>query len=148
MCSSGRALPGWLTALATAKWISAMVFGAHGGLLADRCDRRTVLTVSALAPGAVTMGMAVMVGVDGRCGCCWSPPPRSERSTRPVNPVSGALIPRWSGIDLIAANPIFALLEGMIVVVARRSADSYSDRRSGVGVLINTAGSSSRQFCT
>ena len=26
--------PGWVTALATAKWISAMVFGAYGGLLA------------------------------------------------------------------------------------------------------------------
>jgi MFS family permease len=134
--------PGWVTALATARWISAMVFGAYGGLLADRFDRRTVLVVSALASAVVTVGMAVIVGLDGPLWLLLLAATALGAVTTPVSPASGALIPEVvPESDLIAANAIFALLEGMIVVVGPAIGGLLLLTGHPVyGVLINTAG--------
>ena len=95
-----------------------MAFGAYGGLLADRFDRRTVLVISALASAVVTVGMAVIVGLDRPLWLLLLAAAALGAVTTPVGPASGALIPEVvPESDLIAANSIFALLEGLIVVL-------------------------------
>ena len=134
--------PGWLTAMATARWVSAMVFGVYGGLLADRFDRRTVLVISALASAVVTVGMAVIVGLDGPLWLLLLAAAALGAVTTPVVPASGALIPEVvPESDLIAANAIVALLEGLIVVLGPAIGGVLLLTGHPVyGVLINTAG--------
>jgi len=127
--------------MATARWISAMVFGAYGGLLADRFDRRSVLFISALASAVVTVGMAVIVGLDGPLWLLLLAAAALGAVTTPVIPASGALIPEVvPESDLIAANAIFALLEGVIVVLGPAIGGVLLLTGHPVyGILINTA---------
>ena len=90
----------------------------------------------------VTVGMAVIVGLDGPLWLLLLAAAALGAVYTPVNPASGALFPRWYlESDLIAANAIFALLEGMIVVLGPAIGGLLLLTGHPVyGVLINTAG--------
>ncbi len=132
---------GWVTALVTTSWVVAMVTGAYGGLLADRFDRRMVLIVSALASAAITVGMAVIVGVDAPLWLLLVATGALGAAKTPVRSASGALIPEVvPESDLIAANSMFALLESVTVVIGPAIGGLLMLTGDPVyGVLINTA---------
>lgn len=57
-----------LAAMAAAGWVPGLLLAPLSGVLADRFDRRTVLTVSALASGVVAVLVTVVVAVRGPIG--------------------------------------------------------------------------------
>ncbi|MEO7130596.1 MAG: MFS transporter, partial [Dermatophilaceae bacterium] len=132
---------GWVTALVTTRWVVAMVTGAYGGLLADRFDRRRVLIISALVSAAITVGMAVIVSVDGPLWLLLFASGALGAAYTPVRPAAGALTPEVvPESDLIAANAMFALLESVTVVIGPGIGGLLLLTGHPVyGVLINTA---------
>lgn len=131
----------WITALVTIKWVVGMLTGGYGGVLADRFDRRKVLVVSALVSAVLTVGIAVIVGVDGPLWLLLLVSCGSTAAYTPVRPASGALVPEVvPESDLVAANAIFSLLESVIVVIGPGVGALLMLTGDPVyGVLINTA---------
>lgn len=133
---------GWVTALVTVRWATGMLAGGYGGVLADRFDRRSVLMVSALVSAAVTVGMAVIVGVDAPLWLLLVASCALGAANTPVQPASGALVPEVvPESDLVAANAIFAVLESVVVVIGPAIGGLVLLTGNAVyGVAINTAG--------
>lgn len=132
---------GWVTALVTVKWIVGMLCGGYAGVLADRYDRRAVLLVSATVASAVTVALAVVVGLDAPLWLLLVVSGALTAVCSPIRPASGALVPEVvPESDLIAANAIFALLESVIVVIGPGIGGLLLLTGKPVyGVLINTA---------
>jgi len=131
----------WITALVTIKWVVGMLTGGYGGVLADRFDRRKVLITSALVSAAITVGIAVIVGVDGPLWLLLVVSCAGTAAYTPVRPASGALTPEVvPESDLVPANAIFSLLESVIVVIGPGVGALLMLTGDPVyGVLINTA---------
>src|ERR1700740_2472350 len=58
----------WLAVLGVCRWGPGLLLASYGGCLADRCERVTVLIVSALASALIMTGLAVVVAVRGPIG--------------------------------------------------------------------------------
>jgi MFS family permease len=131
----------WVTALVTVRWVVGMLFGGYAGVLADRFDRRAVLLGSAVVASAVTVAIAVVVGLDAPLWLLLVASGALTAVCSPIRPASGALIPEVvPESDLVAANAIFALLESVIVVVGPGIGGLLLLTGDPVyGVLINTA---------
>ncbi|MDT4937997.1 MAG: hypothetical protein QOG80_1668 [Pseudonocardiales bacterium] len=109
---------GWITALVAVRFLTGMLLGAYGGVLADRYDRRTVLLVSSAAATLVTLGIAAIVQTDASLYLLAVGSAVLTAVCTPIRPTSGALIPEVvTEKDLVAANALFALLESTIVVI-------------------------------
>ncbi|MDQ0614111.1 MFS family permease [Microbacterium sp. W4I4] len=109
---------GWITALVTVRWVVGVLCGGYAGVLADRYDRRVVLAVSAWIAAVVTVGIAAIVWVEAPLWLLLVGVAMLTAVCTPMRPASGALIPEVvPESDLIAANALFALLEGVIVVI-------------------------------
>jgi len=109
---------GWVTALVTVRWMVGVLCGGYAGVLADRYDRRVVLAASAWIAAVVTVGIAAIVWIDAPLWLLLVGAAMLTAVCTPMRPASGALIPEVvPESDLIAANALFALLEGVIVVI-------------------------------
>jgi len=108
----------WVTAIICVRYVTGMVFGAYGGVVADRYDRRKVLMGSAAVATLVTLAMAVIVQTKAPLLLLVAVSALLSIVCTPVRPASGALIPEVvTESDLVVANSIFAFLESVIVVV-------------------------------
>jgi MFS family permease len=109
---------GWVTALASSRWIAGMLISGYAGVLADRFDRTRLLVGSAAVSAIVALGMAGLVAVDAPLLALAAVSILLTVAASPTRPASGALVPEVvTERDLVAANGIFAFLESLIVVV-------------------------------
>lgn len=107
-----------LAAMASARWIPGLLLAPVAGLVADRYDRRTVMTVSALASGVVAIGQVAVVGLAGPPVLLVLLAVASAVAGAPYRPAAGALTPEVvDERSLAAANGLFAALENLVVVV-------------------------------
>lgn len=132
---------GWITALVTVRWVVGVLCGGYAGVLADRYDRRVVLAVSAWIAAVVTVGIAAIVWVEAPLWLLLVGVSMLTAVCTPMRPASGALIPEVvPERDLVAANALFALLEGVIVVIGPGIGGlMLLIGEPAYGVLINTA---------
>lgn len=108
----------WITTLVTVRWLVGIVFGGYAGVLADRYDRRKVLLVSAAAALVAALVVAALVQADAPLVSILIAAAVLGAVCTPVRPASGALIPEVvDESQLIAANSMFSILEGVIVVI-------------------------------
>ncbi|HZC50941.1 MAG TPA: MFS transporter [Mycobacterium sp.] len=109
---------GWVTAFVSARYVTGMLFGSYGGVLADRYDRRKVLMGSAVAATLTTLVLAVLVASNASLVALWAAAMVLNAVCTPVRPASGALIPEVvSESQLLPANIIFGFLESVIIVI-------------------------------
>lgn len=109
---------GWITALASSRWIAGMLVSGYAGVLADRYDRSRLLGASAAVSAVVALGMAGLVAVDAPLLVLAAVSILLTVAASPTRAASGALVPEIvTERDLVAANGIFAFLESLIVVV-------------------------------
>jgi MFS family permease len=132
---------GWVTAFICVRYITGMLFGGYGGVLADRYDRRRVLMGSAFAATLVTLVMALIVQTNGPLVLLVAVSVLLSAVCTPIRPGSGALIPEVvSESQLLPANIIFGFLESVIVVLGPAVGGLLLLTGTPVyGVLVNTA---------
>ena len=108
-----------MVALATtASWVPRLVFGAYGGLLADRYDKVAVMRWSAVTAGVVMSALTVVVQVEGPVVVILLMIALTSTVLSAYAPAAGAM--RASVVDekdLVAINALFGLLESVVVVL-------------------------------
>src|ERR1700677_3855115 len=131
----------WLAALDVGGWGSGLLVASYGGVLADRYQRVTILSVSALASAAVMAAMAVVGATNAPPGLILVLAAASAVTLAPYQPAAGALTPEVVGEqDLAAANSLFSALENLVVVLGPGIGGLLLlTGRPVIGVAINAA---------
>lgn len=108
----------WLAAMAAASWIPGLLIAPLAGVLADRVDRRSLMIVSALLSGAISIGFVVIVLTGGPVILMLILGTVASIVRSPYGPAAGALTPEVvDAATLPTANAVFAGLDNIVVVV-------------------------------
>jgi len=108
----------WLTAMMIARCVAGVLASGPAGVIADRYDRHTVMIWSALIATAISLGIVGVVATDGPLGVLLVLYMALQAACSPNRACSGALLPEVvPERDLVAANGLFGMLEGLVGVI-------------------------------
>lgn len=108
----------WLSAIAVARFLPAMIASPYGGVLAERFERRTVMLVSDLAAMGTMGALAVLAFLDGPVWVALVLGAATSVVTIVDQPALAAMVPQVVGEDdLPAANALNGTVENLSVVV-------------------------------
>ena len=110
--------PAWVAASAVLRLAPYVVFGAVGGAIADRYDRRSVMIATDLARAACMAGLAAVVVAEAPVWLALLLAFASATAGTPARPAQGAITPALvpEG-DLAAANAVVSVLEHTALVL-------------------------------
>jgi MFS family permease len=104
--------------VSAARWVPGLVLGSYGGVIADRYERVKVLVASDVVAFGGMVVMAVVVAGDGPLWAIYALIAVEATAMTANRPASAALTPEIvPERDLTAANGLFSMLEGVVVVV-------------------------------
>jgi MFS family permease len=110
--------PAWVAAAAILRLAPYVLFGAVGGAIADRYNRRAVLLATDLARAACMLGLAVVALTGAPVALALVLAFLSTTVGTPSRPAQGAITPALVGErDLAAANAVVGILEHTALVV-------------------------------
>ena len=110
--------PAWVAAAAILRLAPYVLFGAVGGAIADRYDRRAVMLATDLARAACMLGLAVVALTGAPVALALALAFLSTTVGTPSRPAQGAITPALVGErDLAAANAVVSILEHLALVL-------------------------------
>lgn len=108
----------WLAAMAAAGWIPGLLIAPLAGVLADRVDRRTIMIISALLSGIISIGFVAIVLTNGPIILMPILGIVASIVRSPYGPAAGALTPEVVDEQTLpTANAVFAGLDNIVVVI-------------------------------
>lgn len=108
----------WVAATTASSWVPRFLAAAYAGVLADRFERRRVMTASALVSFAVMAALTVAVASDGSLVLILGLSVVAAITTTPYRPAASGLLPDLvPERQLTAANALLGLLESLVIVV-------------------------------
>jgi CRP-like cAMP-binding protein/predicted MFS family arabinose efflux permease len=112
------ASPAWVAASAILRLAPYVVFGAVGGAIADRYDRRAVMIATDLARAACMAGLAAVVVAEAPVWLALLLAAVSATAGTPARPAQAAITPALvPERDLAAANAVVSILEHSALVL-------------------------------
>jgi CRP-like cAMP-binding protein/predicted MFS family arabinose efflux permease len=110
--------PAWVAASAILRLAPYVLFGAIGGAIADRYDRRAVMIATDLARAACMAGLTAVALADAPAWLALGLAFASAAAGTPARPAQGAITPALvSERDLAAANAVVSVLEHTALVL-------------------------------
>ena len=110
--------PAWVAASAILRLAPYVLFGAVGGAIADRYDRRAVMIATDLARAACMAGLAAVVLAEAPVWLALALAFASATAGTPARPAQGAITPALvPERDLAAANAVVSTLEHTALVL-------------------------------
>jgi MFS family permease len=110
--------PGWVAAASVAKLFPVVAFGALGGVIADRFERRTVMIVSDLVRAGLMAALALVVAAHGPVLLVAALAAVSTLAATPYIPAIGALTPELvPESDLGPANALMSTADNLTIVI-------------------------------
>jgi CRP-like cAMP-binding protein/predicted MFS family arabinose efflux permease len=110
--------PAWVAAAAVLRLAPYVLFGAVGGAIADRYDRRAVMIATDLARAACMLGLAAVVLAEAPVWLALALAFASATAGTPARPAQGAITPALvAEHDLAAANAVVSTLEHTALVL-------------------------------
>ena len=110
--------PAWVGAATILRLAPYVLFGAVGGAVADRFDRRAVMIATDLARAACMAGLAVVAAAGAPVALALALAFLSTTVGTPSRPAQGAVIPSLvAERDLAAANAVVGVLEHAALVL-------------------------------
>jgi CRP-like cAMP-binding protein/predicted MFS family arabinose efflux permease len=110
--------PAWVAAATILRLIPYVLFGAVGGAIADRYDRRMVMVVADVARAACMIGLTAVVLAEAPVWVALLISFLSTTVGTPARPAQGAITPALVGErDLAAANAVVGILEHTALVL-------------------------------
>jgi CRP-like cAMP-binding protein/predicted MFS family arabinose efflux permease len=110
--------PAWVAAAAILRLAPYVLFGAVGGAIADRYDRRAVMLATDLARAACMAGLAVVALTGAPVAVALALAFLSTTVGTPSRPAQGAITPSLvAERDLAAANAVVSILEHTALVL-------------------------------
>jgi CRP-like cAMP-binding protein/predicted MFS family arabinose efflux permease len=110
--------PAWVAAATILRLAPYVLFGAVGGVIADRYDRRRVMVATDLARAACMLGLAVVAMTGAPVALALVLAFLSTTVGTPSRPAQGAITPALVGErDLAAANAMASVLEHLALVL-------------------------------
>jgi len=110
--------PAWVAASAILRLAPYVLFGAIGGAIADRYDRRLVMIATDLARAACMLGLAAVVLAEAPVWLALVLAFASATAGTPARPAQGAITPALvPERDLAAANAVVSILEHTALVL-------------------------------
>ena len=110
--------PAWVAAATILRLAPYVLFGAVGGAIADRYDRRVVMVVTDLARAACMLGLAMVALTGAPVALALLLAFVSTTVGTPSRPAQGAITPVLVGEhDLAAANAVASILEHLALVL-------------------------------
>lgn len=109
---------GWVAAVGVAKMLPIVVFGAVGGALADRFERRRVMIASDLIRAVTMLALAVTVAQEASLVVALAIVAFDGLAATPYFPAVGAMTPELvSEDDLAAANALTGVVDNLTITV-------------------------------
>jgi CRP-like cAMP-binding protein/predicted MFS family arabinose efflux permease len=110
--------PAWVAAAVVLRLAPYVLFGAVGGAIADRYDRRAVMIATDLARAACMLGLALVVLAEAPVWLALALAFASATAGTPARPAQGAITPALvAEHDLAAANAVVSTLEHTALVL-------------------------------
>ena len=110
--------PAWVAASAILRLIPYVLFGAIGGAIADRYDRRRVMIATDLGRAVCMAGLAAVVVAEAPVWLALVLAFASATAGTPARPAQGAITPTLvAERDLAAANAVVSVLEHTALVL-------------------------------
>jgi CRP-like cAMP-binding protein/predicted MFS family arabinose efflux permease len=110
--------PAWVGASAILRLAPYVLFGAVGGAIADRYDRRAVMIATDLGRAACMAGLAAVVLAEAPVWLALLLASASATAGTPARPAQGAITPSLvPERDLAAANAVVSILEHTALVL-------------------------------
>jgi CRP-like cAMP-binding protein/predicted MFS family arabinose efflux permease len=110
--------PAWVAAAVVLRLAPYVLFGAVGGAIADRYDRRAVMIATDLARAACMLGLAAVVLAEAPVWLALALAFASATAGTPARPAQGAITPALvAEHDLAAANAVVSTLEHTALVL-------------------------------
>jgi CRP-like cAMP-binding protein/predicted MFS family arabinose efflux permease len=108
----------WVAASAILRLAPYVLFGAVGGAIADRYDRRAVMIATDLARAVCMLGLAAVVLAEAQVWLALALAFVSATAGTPARPAQGAITPALvPERDLAAANAVVSILEHTALVL-------------------------------
>ena len=109
---------GWIAAVGVAKMLPIVLFGAVGGALADRFERRRVMIASDLIRAVTMLVLAVVVALEGSLVVALTIVAIDGLAATPYFPAVGAMTPELvAEDDLAAANALTGVVDNLTITV-------------------------------
>jgi MFS family permease len=110
--------PTWVAAASILRLLPYVLFGALGGVLADRYDRRTVMIYSDIARAALMFGIAAVVAASGPVALALALTFLSTAAGTPYGPALAAMTPSVvEESELAGANALMSSLEHVALII-------------------------------
>ncbi|MEA2461443.1 MAG: hypothetical protein QOH90_1620 [Actinomycetota bacterium] len=108
----------WVGATTIVRLVPYILFGALGGVIADRYEKRTVMVMSDLTRAALMFGLAIAAALSAPAVLALAFAFLATAAGTPFGPALGALLPKVCDEDeLAAANALTSTVEHVALVV-------------------------------
>ena len=108
----------WAATATALRMAPTVLFGAFGGVVADRFERRTVMITSDLMRTALQLGLALVAWRSGPPALAVALAFLSSTAGTPFRPAGGAMTPLLVGADdLAAANSLLVTIDNVALIV-------------------------------
>ena len=129
----------WTAAAAALRMAPAVLFGAFGGVIADRFERRSIMITSDLTRAVLQVGLAVDAWLTGPPALAIALAFLSTTAGTPFRPAAGAMTPLLVGADdLAAANSLLVTIDNLALIIGPAIGGALLAAGSpGVAFLLN-----------